>query len=47
MDIVQLERLGKSKKTNDLIGTWTCDFPACSIVPQPTMLLRAPANGEY
>jgi hypothetical protein len=38
---VRLEGLGKLKKFND-IGTRTRDHLACSIVPQPTMLLRAP-----
>jgi hypothetical protein len=37
---VQLEGLGKLKI--HLIGTRTCDLPACSIVPQPTTLPRAP-----
>jgi hypothetical protein len=36
--IVLLEGLGKLKKSNDLIGNRTRDFPACSIVPQPTTL---------
>jgi hypothetical protein len=39
--IVQLEGLGKLKKIH-LIGTQTRDFPACSIVPQPTPVLCAP-----
>jgi hypothetical protein len=30
-----LERLGKLKKSNELIRTRTRDLPACSIVPQP------------
>jgi hypothetical protein len=30
------------KKSNDLIGNRTRDLPACSIVPQPTTLPRAP-----
>jgi hypothetical protein len=29
------------KKSNDLIRNRTRDLPACSIVPQPTMLRRA------
>jgi hypothetical protein len=37
--ILQLEGLGKLKKSND-IGTRTRDLPACSIVPQPTTLPR-------
>jgi hypothetical protein len=36
--IVRLEGLGKLKKFNDLIRNRTHDLPACSIVPQPTML---------
>jgi hypothetical protein len=39
--IVQLEGLSKLKKTN-LIRTRSHNLPACSIVPQATMLLRAP-----
>jgi hypothetical protein len=39
--IVRLEGLGELEKSNDLIGNVTCDFPACSIVPQPTALPRA------
>jgi hypothetical protein len=38
--MVRLEGLGQSKKSNDLIGTRTHDFPTCSIVPQPTTLPR-------
>jgi hypothetical protein len=34
-DLVQLERLCKLIKLNDLIGSWTCDLLACSTVPQP------------
>jgi hypothetical protein len=34
--LVQLEELDNLKKCNDLIRTWTCNLPACSIVPQPT-----------
>jgi hypothetical protein len=30
------------EKSIDLIGIRTRDLPACSIVPQPTMLPRAP-----
>jgi hypothetical protein len=41
--IVRLEGLGKLKKSTSS-GTWTGDLPACSIVPQPTMLPRAPQN---
>jgi hypothetical protein len=42
---VRLEGLGKLKKIH-LIGTRTCDLPACSIVPQPTMLPRASQHSE-
>jgi hypothetical protein len=36
-------RIGQlKKKSNYLIGTWTRDLPACSIVPQPTKLPCAP-----
>jgi hypothetical protein len=38
---VRLERLGQLKNANDLIGNRTRDFPACSIMPQPTTLPRA------
>jgi hypothetical protein len=38
---VHLEGLDQLKKIH-LIGPRTCDFLACSIVPQPVMLLRAP-----
>jgi hypothetical protein len=42
--IVRLEGLGQlKKKSNELIGNWTRDLPACSIVPQPTTLPRAPS----
>jgi hypothetical protein len=45
--IVRLEGLGKlKKKSNDLIGNQTRDLPACSIVPQPTTLPRAPNNNN-
>jgi hypothetical protein len=41
--MVRLEGLGKlKKKKSTLSGTRTGDLPACSIVPQPTMLPRAP-----
>jgi hypothetical protein len=39
---MRLEGLGKLKKSSDLIWNRTRDIPACSTVPQPTMLLRAP-----
>jgi hypothetical protein len=38
--IVRLAELGQLKKCNDLIGTWSRDLPACSIVPQPTKQWR-------
>jgi hypothetical protein len=38
--IVWLEGLGKLKKSTSS-GTRTVDFPACSIVPQPTTLPHA------
>jgi hypothetical protein len=41
--IVRLEGLGKLKQSND-IGIRSRDFPACSIVPQPTTLPRAPSQ---
>jgi hypothetical protein len=41
--IVRLEGLGQLKeKKIHLIGTRNRDFPACSIMPQPTTLPRAP-----
>jgi hypothetical protein len=39
---VRLEGFGQLKKSNYLIGTRTRDLPACTIVPQPTTLPRAP-----
>jgi hypothetical protein len=44
--IVRLEGLGQLKKSNDLIGTRTSYLPACSIVPQPTTLPRAPLHHQ-
>jgi hypothetical protein len=42
---VRLEGLGKVKKKSDnLNGNRTCDLPACSIVPQKTILSRAPKH---
>jgi hypothetical protein len=43
--IVRLEGLGQLKKSTSS-GTWTGDLPACSIVPQPTTLPRAPLEPE-
>jgi hypothetical protein len=40
--IVRLEGLDKLKKKIHLIGTQSRDLPACSIVPEPTTLPRAP-----
>jgi hypothetical protein len=37
-----LEGLSQLKKSNDFIVNRTRDLPACSIVPQPTTLPRAP-----
>ena len=34
------------KNSNDNIGNRTRDLPACSAVPQPTALPRAPAHGS-
>jgi hypothetical protein len=42
--IESLKGLGQFKKSNDLIGNLNRDLPACSIVPQPTALLRPPAS---
>jgi hypothetical protein len=39
---VLLESLGKLKQFIVLIGNETRDLPACSVVPEPTTLLRAP-----
>jgi hypothetical protein len=37
-----LEGRGKLRKSNDFIGTRTRNLPACSIVPKPRTLPRAP-----
>jgi hypothetical protein len=37
-DVVRLEGLSKLKKFNHLIGFRTHNLPACSTMPQPTML---------
>jgi hypothetical protein len=42
--IVRLEGLGKLKKKFTPSGTRTGDLPACSIVPEPTTLTRAPTS---
>jgi hypothetical protein len=39
---MRLEGLRKLKKSNDLTGNRNGDLPACSIVPQPATLPRAP-----
>jgi hypothetical protein len=38
-------RISSIEKSNDLIGNRTRDLPACSVVPQPTTLQRAPPSG--
>jgi hypothetical protein len=40
--IVRLGGLGRLKKSSALIGNPPRDLPACSIVPEPTTLPRAP-----
>jgi hypothetical protein len=40
--LVRLDGLGKLKTFNNLIWTRTSDLWACSIVPQPNTLQRAP-----
>jgi hypothetical protein len=35
-------RIRSIEKFNDLVGNRTRDLPVCSIVPQPTTLLRRP-----
>jgi hypothetical protein len=37
-------RIRSIEKSNDPIGNKTRDLPACSIVPQPTTLPRAPCS---
>jgi hypothetical protein len=44
--VVRLEGLDQLKRIH-LIGTRTRELPACSIVPQPTMLPRAPISVWY
>jgi hypothetical protein len=34
------------EQSNDLIGNRARDLPACSIVPQPTTLPRAPNDDD-
>jgi hypothetical protein len=42
--IMRLERLGQLKKIDDIIGNRTRDLPACSTVPRPNTLPRAPLS---
>jgi hypothetical protein len=41
---VRPEVLGELKISNDLVGNRTRELPACSIVPEPTTLPRAPSQ---
>jgi hypothetical protein len=41
-DIVRLEGLGPTEKSNGLIWKRTYNLPACNIVHQPTMLPHVP-----
>jgi hypothetical protein len=41
---VWLEELCKLENSNNLIGNPACNLPACSLVPQPTVLLHALDN---
>jgi hypothetical protein len=43
---VRLEGLGQLKKSNNLIGNRTRNLPACSTVPQPSTLPRAPTHSD-
>jgi hypothetical protein len=45
--LVRLEALGKLKQFIHLIGYETRGLPACSIVPQVTVLLRVPTKAAY
>jgi hypothetical protein len=45
--IVRLEGLGQLKHSSDLIGNRNRDLPACSMVPQPSTLRRAPVKWLY
>jgi hypothetical protein len=40
-------RIRSTNKLNDLIGNLTRDLPACSIVPEPTTLPRAPTHLKF
>jgi hypothetical protein len=45
---LRLEGIGQLKKFNDFIENRNRDLPACSIVPQPTTLLRGlPYKTEF
>jgi hypothetical protein len=44
--IVWLEGLDKLEKFNDVMRTQTCNFQACSIVPQPSMLPCGPLRNQ-
>jgi hypothetical protein len=39
-----VRRIRSIEKTNDPVGNRTRDLPACSIVPEATMLLHAPTD---
>jgi hypothetical protein len=41
-DRTEAERIRSIEKYNDFIGNRIREFPACSIVPQPTIQPRAP-----
>jgi hypothetical protein len=43
---VRLEGLGELKISNDLVGNQTRELPACSTVPEPTTLPRAPSQNS-
>jgi hypothetical protein len=42
--LVRQKGRGQLGNSYDFIGNRTRDFPACSIMPQPTMLPRAPTS---
>jgi hypothetical protein len=44
MDHSAAAKIRSVEKSSDLIGIRTRDLPACSIVPQPTTLPRAPPD---
>jgi hypothetical protein len=43
---VQLEGLGKMKKSNDLIGNQTCDLPARSITASTSYTTACPSKWQ-